>query len=261
MEGTAHRWASPGELVAYALPPGFHWLEILAAHAQSGRLVPADRRAAEPEGAASVAGLGAPLGRGAPRRGNRPRRCGTDRSRARLGGGGDERHVRGASPGAAAACRGRLGRRRIARCARRLGLRSVGVVPDAGAHRRTARPAARRAHRLPDHRPGAVRARRAAGARACRRARLAGAHHARTARARGARPVGARRDRRRRGRAGPGAARCRGAPRGSHRVDLRLHGDLRRRGLRRGAVRRHARADRCGQARCRSAGSRSRARP
>ena len=36
MEGTAHRWASPGELVAYALPPGFHWLEILAAHAQSG---------------------------------------------------------------------------------------------------------------------------------------------------------------------------------------------------------------------------------
>ena len=36
MEGTAHRWASAGELVAYALPPGFHWLEILAAHAQSG---------------------------------------------------------------------------------------------------------------------------------------------------------------------------------------------------------------------------------
>jgi O-succinylbenzoic acid--CoA ligase len=36
VEGTAHRWASPGELVAYALPPGFHWLEILAAHAQSG---------------------------------------------------------------------------------------------------------------------------------------------------------------------------------------------------------------------------------
>jgi O-succinylbenzoic acid--CoA ligase len=36
MEGSAHRWASPGELVAYALPPGFHWLEILAAHAQSG---------------------------------------------------------------------------------------------------------------------------------------------------------------------------------------------------------------------------------
>jgi O-succinylbenzoic acid--CoA ligase len=36
MEGSAHRWATPGELVAYALPPGFHWLEILAAHAQSG---------------------------------------------------------------------------------------------------------------------------------------------------------------------------------------------------------------------------------
>src|ERR1043165_2439321 len=36
VEGTAHRWASPGELVAYALPPGFHWLEILAAHAHSG---------------------------------------------------------------------------------------------------------------------------------------------------------------------------------------------------------------------------------
>jgi O-succinylbenzoic acid--CoA ligase len=36
MEGSAHRWASPGELVAYALPPGFHWVEILAAHVQSG---------------------------------------------------------------------------------------------------------------------------------------------------------------------------------------------------------------------------------
>lgn len=36
MEGKAHRWATAGELVAYALPPGFHWLEILAAHAQSG---------------------------------------------------------------------------------------------------------------------------------------------------------------------------------------------------------------------------------
>jgi O-succinylbenzoic acid--CoA ligase len=36
MEGTAHRWATRGELVAYALPAGFHWLEILAAHAQSG---------------------------------------------------------------------------------------------------------------------------------------------------------------------------------------------------------------------------------
>jgi o-succinylbenzoate---CoA ligase len=36
MEGSAHRWATPGELVAYALPPGFHWLEIVAAHAHSG---------------------------------------------------------------------------------------------------------------------------------------------------------------------------------------------------------------------------------
>ena len=36
MEGSAHRWATPGELVAYALPPGFHWLEIIAAHAHSG---------------------------------------------------------------------------------------------------------------------------------------------------------------------------------------------------------------------------------
>jgi O-succinylbenzoic acid--CoA ligase len=36
MEGAAHRWATPGELVAYVLPPGFHWLEILAAHAHSG---------------------------------------------------------------------------------------------------------------------------------------------------------------------------------------------------------------------------------
>ena len=36
MEGTAHRWATAGELVAYVLPPGFHWLEILDAHAHSG---------------------------------------------------------------------------------------------------------------------------------------------------------------------------------------------------------------------------------
>src|SRR5215210_2486141 len=36
MEGVAHRWATRGELVAYALPPGFHWMEILAAHAHSG---------------------------------------------------------------------------------------------------------------------------------------------------------------------------------------------------------------------------------
>ncbi len=50
MEGTAHRWASPGELVAYALPPGFHWLEILAAHAQSGAsFLPIDVRATQAE--------------------------------------------------------------------------------------------------------------------------------------------------------------------------------------------------------------------
>jgi O-succinylbenzoic acid--CoA ligase len=36
VEGTAHRWATAGELVAYALPPGFHWLDILAAHERSG---------------------------------------------------------------------------------------------------------------------------------------------------------------------------------------------------------------------------------
>jgi len=41
MEGSAHRWAAPGELVAYALPPGFHWLEIVAAHAHlEGPLLP-----------------------------------------------------------------------------------------------------------------------------------------------------------------------------------------------------------------------------
>jgi len=50
VEGTAHRWASPGELVAYALPPGFHWLEILAAHAQSGAsFLPIDVRLSERE--------------------------------------------------------------------------------------------------------------------------------------------------------------------------------------------------------------------
>ncbi len=50
MEGTAHRWASPGELVAYALPPGFHWLEILAAHAHSGAsFMPIDVRLSDPE--------------------------------------------------------------------------------------------------------------------------------------------------------------------------------------------------------------------
>ncbi len=50
MEGTAHRWASPGELVAYALPPGFHWLEILAAHAHSGAsFMPIDVRLSDRE--------------------------------------------------------------------------------------------------------------------------------------------------------------------------------------------------------------------
>ena len=50
MEGTAHRWASPGELVAYALPPGFHWLEILAAHAHSGAsFLPIDVRLSDRE--------------------------------------------------------------------------------------------------------------------------------------------------------------------------------------------------------------------
>jgi len=45
MEGSAHRWATPGELVAYALPPGFHWLEIIAAHAHSGAsFMPVDVR-------------------------------------------------------------------------------------------------------------------------------------------------------------------------------------------------------------------------
>ncbi len=45
MEGSAHRWATPGELVAYALPPGFHWLEILAAHGHSGAsFMPVDVR-------------------------------------------------------------------------------------------------------------------------------------------------------------------------------------------------------------------------
>jgi o-succinylbenzoate---CoA ligase len=50
MEGSAHRWATPGELVAYALPPGFHWLEIIAAHAHSGAsFLPIDVRLTERE--------------------------------------------------------------------------------------------------------------------------------------------------------------------------------------------------------------------
>jgi O-succinylbenzoic acid--CoA ligase len=50
VEGTAHRWATPGELVAYALPPGFHWLEILAAHSHSGAsFMPIDVRLSDRE--------------------------------------------------------------------------------------------------------------------------------------------------------------------------------------------------------------------
>jgi len=42
---TAHRRAEPGELIAYALPPGDVWLEILATHASSGAsLLPIDVR-------------------------------------------------------------------------------------------------------------------------------------------------------------------------------------------------------------------------
>src|SRR3954463_2855493 len=45
VEGTAHRWASPGELVAYALPPGFHWLPIFAAAVHSrASFLPVDAR-------------------------------------------------------------------------------------------------------------------------------------------------------------------------------------------------------------------------
>jgi o-succinylbenzoate---CoA ligase len=41
----AHLYAQPGELVAYALPPGGTWLDILAAHAASGAsLMPVDVR-------------------------------------------------------------------------------------------------------------------------------------------------------------------------------------------------------------------------
>ena len=50
MEGTAHRRAGPGELVAYALPPGFHWLDILDAHLRSGAsFLPIDVRLSEAE--------------------------------------------------------------------------------------------------------------------------------------------------------------------------------------------------------------------
>ncbi len=50
MEGTAHRRAGPGELVAYALPPGFHWLDILDAHLRSGAsFLPVDVRLSDAE--------------------------------------------------------------------------------------------------------------------------------------------------------------------------------------------------------------------
>jgi o-succinylbenzoate---CoA ligase len=50
VEGSAHRRAAPGELVAYALPPGFHWLDILAAHDRSGAsFLPIDVRLSPPE--------------------------------------------------------------------------------------------------------------------------------------------------------------------------------------------------------------------
>jgi O-succinylbenzoic acid--CoA ligase len=50
MEGSAHRRASAGELVAYALPPGFHWLDIIAAHDRSGAsFLPVDVRLSDRE--------------------------------------------------------------------------------------------------------------------------------------------------------------------------------------------------------------------
>jgi O-succinylbenzoic acid--CoA ligase len=47
MEVTAHRRAAPGELVAYDLPPGLVWVDILRAHVVSGAaFLPIDRRLA-----------------------------------------------------------------------------------------------------------------------------------------------------------------------------------------------------------------------
>src|SRR4249920_1944602 len=47
---TAHRRAHAGELIAYALPPGPVWLDILAAHADSGAsFLPVDVRLNERE--------------------------------------------------------------------------------------------------------------------------------------------------------------------------------------------------------------------
>jgi O-succinylbenzoic acid--CoA ligase len=50
VEVTAHRRAHAGELIAYALPPGPMWLDILAAHADSGAsFLPLDVRLTERE--------------------------------------------------------------------------------------------------------------------------------------------------------------------------------------------------------------------
>jgi len=50
MTVTAHRRARAGELIAYALPPGDIWLEILAAHASSGAsFLPIDVRLSDRE--------------------------------------------------------------------------------------------------------------------------------------------------------------------------------------------------------------------
>jgi len=50
VEVTAHRRANAGELIAYAVPPGPIWLDILAAHADSGAsFLPVDTRLAERE--------------------------------------------------------------------------------------------------------------------------------------------------------------------------------------------------------------------
>lgn len=50
MDVTAHRRASEGELVAYDLPPGARWLEILEAHATSGAsFLPLDGRSSDRE--------------------------------------------------------------------------------------------------------------------------------------------------------------------------------------------------------------------
>ncbi|MGZ8620890.1 MAG: hypothetical protein ACXWYE_13395, partial [Actinomycetota bacterium] len=55
MNVTAHRHARAGELVAYDLPPGPHWTEILEAHADSGAsFLPLDARLGDREKRALV---------------------------------------------------------------------------------------------------------------------------------------------------------------------------------------------------------------